>query len=220
MGQQAAPCSLWETPKVGTGCSAGSSGWARGQPAHPGSACELGAAANCGRHGTARTYADGRPAGDSEASGCAGFFSEGHAKTSAYRPSHALSYLSSKGPPQEDGVLSSRGPPLGQGTPGGGLPGSGTTAVGGRVPVGGATWFRDHCCGRQGTCGRGCLARGPLPACTLMPALRSISRVGLTSACSWSSTPVRHSSSISRSRLSTTAATLSVRSWRLSLAWL
>lgn len=74
----------------------------------------------------------------------------------------------------------------------------------------------------QGTTpgGQGTWFGGPLPGRTLMPALRSISRVGLTSACSWSSTPVRHSSSISRSRLSTTAATLSVRSWRLSLAWL
>ena len=70
--------------------------------------------------------------------------------------------------------------------------------------------------GVHGTTSRG----RPLPRGTLMPALRSISRVGLTSACSWSSTPVRHSSSISRSRLSTTAATLSVLSWMLSLAWL
>lgn len=56
--------------------------------------------------------------------------------------------------------------------------------------------------------------------CTLIPAFRSISRVGRTSACSWSSTPVRHNSSISLSRLSTTAATFRVRSWMLSLAWL
>lgn len=54
---------------------------------------------------------------------------------------------------------------------------------------------------------------------TLMPALRRISRVGLTSAWSWSSTPVRHSSSISISRLSITVATFRERSWTLSLAW-
>lgn len=52
-----------------------------------------------------------------------------------------------------------------------------------------------------------------------MPALRRISRVGLTSAWSWSSTPVRHSSSISISRLSITVATFRERSWTLSLAW-
>ncbi|TNN65263.1 hypothetical protein EYF80_024552 [Liparis tanakae] len=44
-------------------------------------------------------------------------------------------------------------------------------------------------------------------------------RVGLTSVWSWSSTPVRHSSSISISRLSITVATFSERSWTLSLAW-
>ena len=102
----------------------------------------LGVPANWGRHGTARTSADGRPAGDSEASGC-GFFSEGHVETSAYRPSHSLSYLSSKEPPQGEGVLSSRGPPRGREPRGGtwfggpllwvagylgaGVPGSGTT---------------------------------------------------------------------------------------------
>lgn len=53
----------------------------------------------------------------------------------------------------------------------------------------------------------------------MMPALRSISKVGRTSACSWSSTPVRHSSSISISRLSITVATFRDRSWTLSLAW-
>ena len=97
----------------------------------------LGVPANWGRHGTARTSADGRPAGDSEASGC-GFFSEGHVETSAYRPSHSLSYLSSKEPPQGEGVLSSRGPPRGRVPPrGGGYLVQGTTAVGSRVPQGG-----------------------------------------------------------------------------------
>lgn len=55
---------------------------------------------------------------------------------------------------------------------------------------------------------------------TLMPAFLSSSSVGRTSACSWSSTPVRHRSSISLSRLSTTAATFRPRSWMLSFAWL
>lgn len=54
---------------------------------------------------------------------------------------------------------------------------------------------------------------------TLMPAFLRVSSVGLTSACSWSSTPVRHSSSISISRLSITVATLRDRSCTLSLAW-
>lgn len=53
-----------------------------------------------------------------------------------------------------------------------------------------------------------------------MPALRRISRVGLTSVWSWSSTPVRHRSSISISRLSITVATFRERSWTLSLAWM
>lgn len=56
--------------------------------------------------------------------------------------------------------------------------------------------------------------------CTLIPALRRSSSVGLTSACSWSSTPVRHRSSISLSRLSTAAATFRARSWILNFAWL
>lgn len=119
----------------------------------------LGVPVNWGRHGTARTSADGRPAGDSEASGCAGFFSEGHAETSAYRPSHTPSYLNSKGPPQGDGVLSSRGPPPGQGigsgdhccgrqgTPGG-LPGSGDHSCAWQgTPGGGLPGSGDHCCG-------------------------------------------------------------------------
>lgn len=54
---------------------------------------------------------------------------------------------------------------------------------------------------------------------TLMPALRSSSSVGLTCACSRSSTPVTHSSCMSRSRLSTAAATFSARSCTLSRAW-
>ncbi len=56
--------------------------------------------------------------------------------------------------------------------------------------------------------------------CTLIPALRRSSSVGQTSACSWSSTPVRHRCSISLARLSTTAATFRVRSWILNFAWL
>ena len=54
---------------------------------------------------------------------------------------------------------------------------------------------------------------------TLMPALRSSSRVGLTLSCRRSSTPVRHSSSMSRSSDSTTLCTRALRSCRLSLAW-
>lgn len=44
--------------------------------------------------------------------------------------------------------------------------------------------------------------------------------MGLTSVWSWSSTPVRHRSSISISRLSITVATFRERSWTLSLAWM
>ena len=53
---------------------------------------------------------------------------------------------------------------------------------------------------------------------TFIPAFLSSSRVGLTPSCSLSSTPVRHRSSMSRSILSTTAATFAARSWTLILA--
>lgn len=54
---------------------------------------------------------------------------------------------------------------------------------------------------------------------TLMPALRSISNVGLTLSCSLSSTPVKHNSSMSRSNDSTTLCMRALRSCTLSLAW-
>lgn len=66
--------------------------------------------------------------------------------------------------------------------------------------------------------GAGCSCQGWVRQ-TLMPAFLSVSSVGRTSACSWSSTPVRHSSSISISRLSMTVATFSERSCTLSFAW-
>ena len=54
---------------------------------------------------------------------------------------------------------------------------------------------------------------------TLMPAFRRSSRVGRTDSWRRSSTPVKHRSSISRSRLSITAVILAWRSWMLILAW-
>lgn len=89
-------------------------------PGQGGNQLALGVPTSWGRCGTARTSKDGRPAGDTEVSRCAGFFSEGHAKTSAYRHFHTTSYLSSKGPPLGDRVLSSRGLPLGDRVPGSG----------------------------------------------------------------------------------------------------
>ena len=58
-----------------------------------------------------------------------------------------------------------------------------------------------------------------IPTLTLMPAFRSSSNVGLTLSWRRSSTPVRHSSSMSRSSDSTTLWTRALRSCRLSLAW-